>query len=230
MRDRPGSILLVAVLLAFAGGACGGDSTDGRTDDAAVVADTGDQEAGAQDLPETTDPAVADPGSPDATEVVDAEGIDLAGNSIGRATAFTIAAAFDPLAPDPAKERERLARKADEGAHLLYTQPIFVRKALDEAVEAASRHRLPLVFGLLPLRSSRHSEFMHNEVPGIVIPDEIRTRIAGMADDDARQYGLDVARQFLLDARPITQGVYLMPPFGNHKIAESVLKVLDHPG
>jgi hypothetical protein len=80
MRDRPGSILLVAVLLAFAGGACGGDSTDGRTDDAAVVADTGDQEAGAQDLPETTDPAVADPGSPDATEVVDAEGIDLAGN------------------------------------------------------------------------------------------------------------------------------------------------------
>lgn len=158
------------------------------------------------------------------------EGIDLAGNSIGRATAFTIAAAFDPLAPDPAKERERLARKADEGAHLLYTQPIFVRKALDEAVEAAARHRLPLILGLLPLRSSRHSEFMHNEVPGIVIPDEIRTRIAGMADDDAREYGLDVARQFLLDARPITQGVYLMPPFGNHRIAESVLKVLDHPG
>lgn len=80
MRDRLGSILVLASLLAIAGGACGGDSTNGLGDADAVVADTSDQEAGAQDLPETTDPAVGDPGSPDATDAVDVEGIDLAGD------------------------------------------------------------------------------------------------------------------------------------------------------
>lgn len=155
------------------------------------------------------------------------EGVDLSGNSLGQATAFTIAVAFDPLAPDPAKERDRLMRKADEGAHVIYTQPIFDLAVLDRAVEAAESVRLPLLFGLLPLRSARHCEFMHNEVPGIRIPEDIRKRMAELEDKDARKYGLDVAREFLRAARDRTQGVYVMPPFGNHKTAEAVLKVLD---
>jgi len=155
------------------------------------------------------------------------EGIDLAGGGIGAATAFTIAVAFDPLAADLHKERDRLARKAAEGAHMVYTQPVFDQGVLDVAVEAAQTVRLPLLFGLLPLRSSRHCEFMHNEVPGIRIPEQTRRRMAELDDSDARRYGLEVARRFLLEARDSTQGVYVMPPFGNHKTAEAVLRVLD---
>jgi methionine synthase I (cobalamin-dependent)/5,10-methylenetetrahydrofolate reductase len=155
------------------------------------------------------------------------EGIDLAGNSIGQATAFTIAVAFDPLADDLRRERDRLARKADEGAHVAYTQPIFERSVLDTAVEAAGRFGIPLLFGLLPLRSARHCEFMHNEVPGIRIPDDIRRRMAELSEEDARRYGIDIARQFLADACAVTQGVYMMPPFANHRVAEAVLKALD---
>lgn len=155
------------------------------------------------------------------------EGLDLSGSAIGSATAFTIAVAFDPLAPDPNAEADRLARKRDEGAHLVYTQPIFDEQALDTAVSAARRVGLPLLFGLLPLRSSRHCEFMHNEVPGIRIPEEIRARIADLSDGDARRFGLDVARRFLIRARAGTDGVYVMPPFGNHKTAAAVLKALD---
>jgi homocysteine S-methyltransferase len=154
------------------------------------------------------------------------EGLDLAGASIGRATAFTIAVAFDPLAASPEKEFARLERKTEEGAHMIYTQPIFDLRVLEHAAKAAQRVRLPLLFGLLPLRSSRHCEFMHNEVPGIRIPDDIRERLAGLDDADARRYGLDVAREFLTAARAYTQGVYVMPPFGNHRTAQAVLKVL----
>ncbi|NLH99095.1 MAG: bifunctional homocysteine S-methyltransferase/methylenetetrahydrofolate reductase [Chthonomonadales bacterium] len=155
------------------------------------------------------------------------EGIDLAGASIGQATAFTIAVAFDPLARDPAKELDRLERKAAEGAHVVYTQPIFDEQALETAARAAEHVRLPLLFGLLPLRSARHCEFMHNEVPGIRIPDEIRARMSELEEADARRYGLDVARGFLTLARNCTQGVYVMPPFGNHKTAQAVLKALE---
>jgi homocysteine S-methyltransferase len=154
------------------------------------------------------------------------EGLDLAGASIGQATAFTIAVAFDPLARSAAKELDRLQRKVAEGADVIYTQPIFDLAVLEVAVRASNRVGIPLLFGLLPLRSARHCEFMHNEVPGICVPDDIRARISDIDDAAARRYGLDVARGFLTHARHQTQGVYLMPPFGNHKTAEAVLKAL----
>ncbi len=154
------------------------------------------------------------------------EGVDLAGNSIGVRTAFTIAVAYNPLAYDQRTEDERLSRKAGEGAHLIYTQPIFDVAVLERAVEAAGRAGLPLLVGVLPLRSARHAEFMHHEVPGVHIPDAIRKRLAELSDADARKYGIDVAREFALRARKITQGIYLMPPFGNHKVAEAVIEVV----
>lgn len=154
------------------------------------------------------------------------EGVDLAGNSIGLRTAFCIAVAYNPLAYDQATEDIRLQSKADEGAHLVYTQPIFDMAVLERAVQAAQRVRLPLLVGILPLRSSRHAEFMHHEVPGVNIPDAIRKRLAELDDADARKYGTDIAREFALRAREFTQGVYLMPPFGNHRVAEAVIEVV----
>jgi len=141
-------------------------------------------------------------------------------------TAFTIAVAYNPLAYDQHTEDERLKRKATEGAHLVYTQPIFDIAVLERAVEAVGKVGLPLLVGVLPLRSSRHAEFMHHEVPGVQIPDAIRKRLAELDDADARKYGLDVAREFALRAQKMTQGIYLMPPFGNHKVAEAVIDVL----
>jgi homocysteine S-methyltransferase len=80
--------------------------------------------------------------------------------------------------------------------------------------------------GILPLRSSRHAEFMQNEVPGISIPEEIRRAIAQLPDEDARRFGIETAQEFLARARSVTQGVYLMPPFGNHATAEAVMQAL----
>jgi homocysteine S-methyltransferase len=154
------------------------------------------------------------------------EGVDLAGNSIGMHTAFTIAVAYNPLAYDQCAEDERLKRKAAEGAHLVYTQPIFDIAVLERASETVNRVGLPLLVGVLPLRSARHADFMHHEVPGVWIPDPIRKRLAELDDADARQYGLDVAKEFASQAQKMSQGVYLMPPFGNHKVAEAVIDIL----
>jgi len=154
------------------------------------------------------------------------EGLDLAGNSIAHPTAFTIAAAFDPLAVDMPRQRDRLKRKVEEGAQVIYTQPIFEWSVLEDAVADVGRHEVPLFFGLLPLRSARHAEFIHNEVPGMCIPEIHRRRLAELDEKDARKYGIEVAREFLSRAKAITQGVYLMPPFGNHKVASAVMKAL----
>lgn len=156
------------------------------------------------------------------------EGIDLAGYSVGRKCAFTIAAAFNPLALDPDVEMDRLKRKAEAGAHIVYTQPVFEEADVERSLEECSALGLPCFVGVLPLRSQRHCEFMHNEVPGIRIPDWLRRRMADAADDaDALEIGIAEAQRLSATLKGLgAQGLYLMPPFGNPQIAEQVMEAV----
>ena len=112
---------------------------------------------------------------------------DMSGGSIGQRAGFTIACALDSTAADPANEWDRLERKLEAGAHLVMTQPLYSEPQV-EAMLAEARRRfgprgipVPVLLGVLPLVSARHAEFLHNEVPGITIPDEARAamRAAG---------------------------------------------------
>jgi homocysteine S-methyltransferase len=83
---------------------------------------------------------------------------------------------------DAATEWDRLERKLGAGAHLVMTQPLY-GIAQVEAMDAEARRRfgprgfpVPVLLGVLPLQSTRHTEFLHHEVPGITIPDATRSR------------------------------------------------------
>ncbi|MGI8924280.1 MAG: bifunctional homocysteine S-methyltransferase/methylenetetrahydrofolate reductase [Fimbriimonadales bacterium] len=153
------------------------------------------------------------------------EGVDMAGNSVSKKCAFTIAVAFNPVARDIQAELTRLCRKADAGAHIIYTQPLFEKQHAEFACEQAMKLDLPIFIGVLPLRSQRHAEFMHNEVPGIEIPDWLRKQMAN-AGDDAVETGISVAQELGKNLPTMAQGIYLMPPFGNHQVAERVIEAL----
>lgn len=153
------------------------------------------------------------------------EGYDLAGYSVGMKCAFTIAVAYNPLSSDPELELERLARKVDAGAHIVYTQPIFEESVLDRALETLSRFNKPVFVGVLPLKHSRHAEFMHNEVPGISVPSALRQRLRDAeSDEDGLRIGIESAQDLCSKIRKVAQGLYLMPPFGSPQIAAKVLE------
>ncbi|KAA0228029.1 bifunctional homocysteine S-methyltransferase/methylenetetrahydrofolate reductase [Fimbriimonadia bacterium ATM] len=154
------------------------------------------------------------------------EGRDMAGNTVGRKCAFTIAIAFNPLARDMALETDRLTRKADAGAHVIYTQPIFEKAHLDAACEAARRVGLPILIGVMPLRNRRHAEFMHNEVPGIEIPDWVRARMGEVSEEAAPEVGIEIAQEFAQCLPGRANGMYVMPPFGNPTVAIRVMEAI----
>jgi homocysteine S-methyltransferase len=155
------------------------------------------------------------------------EGIDLAGYSVGVQCAFTIACAYNPMALDHDLEVDRLRRKVDAGAQIVYTQPVFDKEHADFAAETCARLGAPVLVGVLPLRSQRHAEFMHNEVPGINIPDWLRARISEAEDDAAAlEIGIEEAQKLSAEIRRVAQGLYLMPPFGSHVIAERVMEAV----
>ncbi len=155
-------------------------------------------------------------------------GEDQAGSAIGQQASFTIACALDPTAADAATEWDRLERKLEAGAQLVMTQPLY-DEAQVEAMLAESRRRfgprgfpVPLLLGVLPLVSTRHAEFLHNEVPGITIPDAARARMrdAGAGGTEA---GIEMADALLAAVEGEAAGTYLMPSFGRY---ENVLEVI----
>jgi homocysteine S-methyltransferase len=155
-------------------------------------------------------------------------GEDQAGKPIGGPAGFTIACALDPTAEDLDREVERLAAKIDAGADLIMTQPIYAREQWDRLMERASARwpgglPRPVLLGILPLHSERHAEFLHNEVPGITIPAEVRAAMGG-AGERAAEVGLDIAHALLGEISGQVQGTYVMPSFGRYELAAELVR------
>jgi homocysteine S-methyltransferase len=157
------------------------------------------------------------------------EGRDRRGSTIGEPTSFFAGAAVSPAAPDLEREARLLRRKVEAGAAFLLSQPLYDVLPLRNLHAAYEREaggplEVPLIAGLLPLVSSRHAAFLHNEVPGIVMPEEIRRRIEA-AGDDAWPVGRAVALE-LIDALrgEGVAGIYVMPQFGRIDLAAEVVE------
>ena len=150
------------------------------------------------------------------------EGIDATGNSIGEATSFCVGAALNPSAEDMDREVERFHRKIQAGARWVQTQPVYDLALLERFLERAGGSPVPVLVGLLPLHSFRHAEFLHNEVPGITIPDEVRARLRE-AGDRALRVGIEMAQSLVHEVRRRYAGAYLMPSFGRFEVVAEVL-------
>ncbi|NUQ37999.1 MAG: bifunctional homocysteine S-methyltransferase/methylenetetrahydrofolate reductase [Caldilineales bacterium] len=151
------------------------------------------------------------------------QGVDQAGQPIGAATNFFVGAAVNFGAEDLARESKVLERKLAGGADFLLSQPIYD----PEVVTRFLAHwggplPVPVIAGLLPLVSVRHAEFLHHEVPGILIPDRLRQRLQHAADPE--QEGVVIARELLAFLRDWAAGVYFMPPFGRFHLVGDILQ------
>jgi len=151
-------------------------------------------------------------------------GLNGAGNPIDRGTGFTIGAAFNPNVQKMEVQVARLEKKVAAGARFVQTQPLFDLERLDTMLGLTKGIGIPILPGILPLVSERNAEFLHNEVPGIVIPDEIRARMRGKGKEEGVREGLAIAREFIDAARDRVGGFYIIPPFGNHRVAAELVR------
>ncbi len=152
-------------------------------------------------------------------------GVDPAGKPInGGKTSFLCATGFEPGAADLDREIHRLELKRAAGADFVMTQPVFQQELLEKVLKRIAHLEMPVMIGVLPLVSYKNAEFLHNEVPGMQIPEEIRERMRKVpAGPEARKEGVRIAREMLFAVRDKVQGAYLMPPLGRYELALEVL-------
>jgi len=152
-------------------------------------------------------------------------GQDLTGKATDQPTEFRICVAANPTPVDMQVEVDKLWRKIDAGAHFIFTQPIYAAADLERFLERVPDLPIPLCVGILPLRNARHAEFIHNEIPGMSVPAEIRRRMQE-AGEAGLETGVEIAIEILREARPLCRGAYLMPPFNRFEMAGSILEAL----
>jgi methionine synthase / methylenetetrahydrofolate reductase(NADPH) len=185
---------------------------------------------------------------PDATAVFDIDaigltnlvsglnrGLDPGGNALDEPTGFVTGVGVNPGAPDLEHEMRRFYWKVDAGAEYAITQPVFDLRQLEGFLERLDREnlRIPIVAGIWPLVSIRNAEFLANEVPGVVVPDEVRKRMRranAVGKEHAVEEGIAIAQEMAARCREAIDGIQVSAPFGRVPLALRVMEALrTHP-
>lgn len=154
-------------------------------------------------------------------------GFDFAEQNIGTTTNFQIGTAASPSASDLDKELKRLDEKLEAGADFVQTQPVFDVKLAEQFMKRVEALKVPVLLGLMPLRSSRHAEFMHNEVPGISIPEWIRERMKKAPEESAVDEGLKIAAQIVEEIKGMAAGIHFYPPVNRFDMVVKLVEALN---
>lgn len=157
-------------------------------------------------------------------------GADMAGNSIGAATDFVVGCALNMVADDLDREIRVLGNKLQNGADFALGQAVFeparIQKFLQRYREINdAEFSLPVLMGVIPLYSVKQARFLHNEVPGINIPDEIFKRLED-AGENAPQEGVRIAIELMEQMREYVQGAYVIPSYGRYSLAAEVIDAI----
>ncbi|RME50487.1 MAG: hypothetical protein D6796_02845 [Caldilineae bacterium] len=156
-------------------------------------------------------------------------GVDYAGKPIAGPTNFLVGCALNVNADRPAREVRLLKKKIDNGADFAMTQPIYTLDALEQFIARYEAEYgppgIPILVSILPLYSIRHARFLHNEVPGITVPQAMQDRLE-RAGEEAWREGLAMARDLLAAVKEKAAGVYIMPPFRRYDLAAELLESL----
>jgi homocysteine S-methyltransferase len=154
-------------------------------------------------------------------------GLDHSGTDIGQPTAFFVGGALNLTPQNAEQEMKNLRRKLKAGADFLLTQPIYqpeaAREFLKQYEDAYDKLNTPLLVGVLPLYSLRHASFLHNEVPGITIPEIYRQRMEE-AGEKAAWEGVKITLELIEEIKPWSSGIYLMPQFNRYDLAAEIIE------
>jgi methionine synthase I (cobalamin-dependent) len=140
-------------------------------------------------------------------------GEDYNGRPIDAPTSFFIGVAVNPTPDDMELELERFRQKIEAGARFAMTQIVYDVERLDRFRQLLGGDwPIPVLVGVFPLTSYRLALRLHNEVPGIRVPEPLQEALRD-AGPDAASLGMEHARGLIAASRERADGVYIVAPF-----------------
>ncbi|MCG7343338.1 bifunctional homocysteine S-methyltransferase/methylenetetrahydrofolate reductase [Sporosarcina sp. ACRSL] len=143
------------------------------------------------------------------------EGISFTGKPLRKKAKFSVAAAFNPNVRVLDRAVQRLEKKIECGADYFITQPVYTKEKIVDIYEATKHLDTPIFIGIMPLTNIRNAEFLHHEVPGIKLSEDVLNRMAACGEDreKATQEGINIAKELIDTAAELFNGIYIITPF-----------------
>lgn len=176
---------------------------------------------------------------PGATSVYDTSSIELtkmvkrlnggtafSGQPLAQPSTFVVGTSFNPHVLHFGKAVDRLRRKIAAGADYVMTQPMFDVNMFKDIHDATKDLNVPIFAGIMPLVSERNAQFLHNEVPGIQIPELVLQRMNGTSKEQGLQEGLIIAEELIDAAMQYFKGIYLITPFLRYDLTVRLTKYI----
>jgi|TARA_B100000959_G_scaffold286370_1_gene364714 5,10-methylenetetrahydrofolate reductase len=177
-------------------------------------------------------PAVGD--HPEATPVFDLDSIsllraiashragkDMSGHRLTGISAFSAGAVVDPAITNQNQQMRRMEMKVAAGAQFFFTQAVFDPLLFKSFMRTASRFGVPIIAGLIVLKSGDMARRLNAGLLGITVPDVLIDEM-DRAEDPERT-GTEIATRTIKDLMSLCQGVHLVSVGREYQIS-SVLK------
>lgn len=147
------------------------------------------------------------------------KGFDMSGSPLNEAPKFYIGVAANPCAKDMEREMEKLIEKIEKGANFIQTQPVFDMEAMEVFLNRTKPYNIPVIAGILPLKSYKMTKHIIDNIPGIEIPLWAEKRM----EQGGRPEGVKMAMEILRDLRNMAHGAHIMP-VGDARIVLEILE------
>jgi 5,10-methylenetetrahydrofolate reductase len=149
------------------------------------------------------------------------QGYDLSGNSLEHSPDFVVGAVSNT---DPAQPMQhiKLRKKVSMGVDFIQTQAVYDTEEFARFLEKISDVDVPIIAGVIPLKSAKMARFMNSNIPGIRVPDELIARMENT--EEPVQEGLEIAAQLICELKSMCRGIHLMP-VGQHTHTQELLKM-----
>ena len=143
------------------------------------------------------------------------QGINVDGDALKKHTNFNIAGAFDPNVRKLDGAVKRLEKKVAAGMSYFITQPVYSKEKIKEVYETTKHLDIPLFIGIMPIASYNNALFLHNEVPGIKMSEDVLNQFKAVKDDKekTKELSLRLSKELIDTVHEYFNGLYLITPF-----------------
>ena len=180
-----------------------------------IVCMTGDPPS-AGDHPEAK--AVFDLGAEDILKAARslASGRDLAGNSLKDGLNFYRGAVVNVAVPDLGREIARMEKKIESGAQFFQTNAVYEPSGFEAFMKRVEDFNVPVLAGIIMLKSARQARYMTERIPGVVVPDRLTEELENA--ENLAETSIDITGGIVRNVAPMCQGVHIMAIGWEHRI------------
>jgi methylenetetrahydrofolate reductase (NADPH) len=148
-------------------------------------------------------------------------GHDMMGNELKGKTAFFAGAVVKPVSDTDTSFELQLAmmeKKISLGARFFQTQAVYDVDAFERFMKRAAQFKVPVLVGVIPLKSAGMARYMNKNVAGVFVPEQLIDEMTQAEDKTAK--GLEIAARLIQDLKDLCQGVHIMAIGWEKKVPE----------